>query len=459
MTQNYLDLPSPPASQKRLTSTPTLTTDCYDRLDGLIHHIPSTTSILTSSVEHLGGAVWWVVGLWSLSVAKTSWLVSENDSDDTLTSQAKGGSMPQDDCEGYEKIQDRNGDEQDIENEEGEEVDVYDEHTRLLFIQAIQEARMVVQAQQSQERKRNAKIEMKTFRKLMFNPSNPTHIDETPSVDSLVHAWTFGKISLDFEDDTVKVIIQTDQGDLVLLQDANNQHKSTLHATHKEDTVTDPKKDELSYWFAKFLEHVRDHPVSSIPIRRPMRGPKFDLNPLPSAFRNAINTERRKMKDFKRKYDEMMNQDIDPTSSTEEEVDEQQKSEERWKKVNEWMESHFNGKKHKEQKRIELERKTIWERLKSDQEKSKAERRKVDGPRQQDVIRPVKLSLFVGGTISDKITRSRSRDVVDTIQQTEETGSSRGIRKTQSGTNGIMGSESSILKKKKSVHLDASAKH
>ncbi|WWD00234.1 hypothetical protein V866_007143 [Kwoniella sp. B9012] len=457
MTQDLRDLPFPPTSQKRLTSTPTLTTEDYDRLDGLIHHIPWTNSILTSTVENHGDVVWWIVRLWTLSVAKITSHISKYEGVE-IDLQVEYELRPQDNHDGSDTKLDSNEDEQQIEHERREGVDLYDEYTRQLFIQAIQEAQKMVRAQQSQERKKSVEIEMITFRETTFDPLNATHMDVIPSVDSLVHAWTFGKISLDLENDIFKVTIQTDQGDLVLLQDTNNQERSELQDMHADGTVKEPRTDELSYWFARLLQHVRDHPISSIPIRTPTRGPKFDLNPLTSACRNAINTERRKMKVFKRKYDEMMNQDINPTSSTEEEISEQQKSGERWQKVNEWMESHFNGKKDREQKRIELERKTVWERLKSDQEKGRVERRKVNVQQQQDVIRPVKLSLFVGGSISDKITRSRSRDVVDTFQQTDGNGSSGGISKTQSSTKGIIGSEGSILKKQKGVHFDASAK-
>ncbi|WVQ68911.1 uncharacterized protein L199_007120 [Kwoniella botswanensis] len=458
MTQDLSNQPFPPNSQKRLTSTPTLTTDDYDRLDGLIHHIPWSTSILTSSVEIHEDVVWWIVRLWTLSVPRITSYISKYEGVE-IDLQDEDESRPQDSHDGSITKLDSNEDEQQTEHERRGGGDLYDEHTRQLFIQAIREAQKMVQTQQSQERTKNVEIEMITFSsKTVFDPLNPTHMDVIPSVDSLVHAWTFGKISHDFENDIFKVTIQTDQGDLVLLQDTNNQERSELQDMHADGIVEKPRTDELSYWFAKLLEHVRDHPISPIPIRTPTRGPKFDLNPLTSACRNAINTERRKIKELKRKYDEMMNQDINSTLSTEEEISEQQKSEERWKKVNDWMESHFNGKKDREQKRIELERKTVWERLKSDQEKGKVERRKVDGQQQQEVIRPVKLSLFVGGSISDKITRSRSRDVVDTFQQTDGNGLSRGIRKTQSGTNGIMGSEGPILKKQKSVHFDASAK-
>ncbi|WWD08019.1 hypothetical protein V865_006129 [Kwoniella europaea PYCC6329] len=367
MTQIHLDLPSPPASQNRLTSTPTFTTENYDRLDGLIHHIPSTTSVLTSNVENHGDVVWWIVRLWTLSVPKIKSYASEMEG-----SRVVYESRSQDSHDGSDTKLDSNEDER-------EGGDLYDEHTRQLFIQAIQEAQKMVQTQQSQERKKSAEIEMITSSsKTVFDPLNATHMDVIPSVDSLVHAWTFGKVSLDFDNDIFKMIIQTDQGAFILHQTMNNQERSELQNTHADGTVEKPRTDELSYWFAKLLEHVRDHPISSIPIRTPTRGPKFDLNPLTSACRNAINIERRNIKDFKRKYDEMMNQNINPTSSTEEEVDEQQKSEQRWKKVNDWMESHFNGKKDREQKRLEMERKTVWERLRSDQEKGKVERRKVE---------------------------------------------------------------------------------
>ncbi|WVW78809.1 hypothetical protein I302_100771 [Kwoniella bestiolae CBS 10118] len=321
--------PSSSLSSTNLTKPPSPTKESLQPLNGLIHHIPHTTSFITSSIEDTTN--------------------NQSTIEVSLKLQALAR-IPR-----MEMIE--------AEIRSNEE---YDDTTKMEFAEAFKEMERMVRDQERQEREHSGEVEVEVlvFRKVLYD--SLYHDLATPQVESIIRAWTFGRIEIDFTDGQVQVIIRTDRGPLIL-------HQKILEGI--EGDTEESTKDELIFWFIKFLGNLQSHPVCPMRIMVPTKEPKFDINPIISTCRNAIQVEKRNLQGFKRKFDEMMECEIILHVLTEEEEKANNKMEERWRKINEWMKRHEVERKEKAQKRLQSARKDLFDRLEIEKENGKKRQR------------------------------------------------------------------------------------
>ncbi|WWC87174.1 uncharacterized protein L201_002060 [Kwoniella dendrophila CBS 6074] len=318
--------PIPPSSQKRLEKDKRQSSpadiEIYKPLQSLIHHIPSTSSFLTSSVEQNNDKqIIWIVQCWSLC--------------DSTNGESNNDIQPNPSDESHDQsLQNMNTQEDQLMEISRDTNEEYDEETTAIYKAAIEEASRMVAQQQLPTSRHKTDVE---------RAAEDANNRALASIDAITHAWNFGWITIDF-DSHFTVILDTGEGEVILNQ--ASQPNGEMHKTEPEKQLY---TDELIYWLSKLLSNFENHPISSSASVKPAWQPKYELDPLVQTFKREIALEEKRRHEIKRKFDEIIRDRLVHDEDWEEDVPEKAEIEERRRKLDIWIEEHSLKKKKIEQ--------------------------------------------------------------------------------------------------------------